>query len=420
MYPPKSFVDDAILLKTNCSVEIGHQLILKYSGRAPRRMSATTDRRSTPIHKESASRSPNFGSPFSSPASSTLESIFQDVTRSMLNRGERWGFGQAMRDAVGEVRKNMQNLQSGRSSPLPRSFPGINVTQSHRSKRSDASSTIAANVLRRINALEERNKQLAKMLEAAVSDLWSFRKSLAERDKADEAESLEALNVAVAKVQFVQVYLSDSSLLLPVDQGQNIDLQRAASGTSTPGESGAEKSLTSKEEQDMGLEQHQQITTAAPTVTVGMTDQNISHDSAQSDSIDNSQNATSTTTDHLPLTSASPKSISTSKTSSSTAHRPKLVQSSFSYMLGQAHSDPSSSFLHATPFSPHERRNRGGSDKGFLFGDEEDVGSDDSRSKGASRTRGKGKSKGATLREDIDLGELGNGGSKRIEDNLNS
>jgi TBC1 domain family protein 5 len=335
----------------------------------------------------------------------------------MLNRGERWGFGQAMRDAVGEVRKNMQTLQSGRSSPLTRSFPGINVTQTHRSKRSDASSTIAANVLRRINALEERNKQLAKMLEAAVSDLWSFQKSLAEREKADSAESLEALNVAVAKVQFVQVYLSDSSLLLPEDQSQSIDRQQAGSGASTPGESGAEKSSTSRDEQDLDLEQHRQIAIAAPTVTVEMTDQNISDDSTQSDSIDNPQNTISATADSLPVTSALSKGIPTSKTSSSTSHRPTLVQSPFSYMLGQAHSDPSSSFLHATPFTPNERRSRGGVDKAFLFGDEEDVGSDDSRSKGASRIKGKVKGKGAIVREDIGLGELGNGGGTRIEHN---
>lgn len=415
MHPPSSFVDDAILLRANCSVETGHQLILKYSGRAPRRMSAAAEMRSTPQHirKESASRSPSLRSPFGSPASSTLESVFQDVARSMLNRGERWGFGQAMRDALGEVRKNMQTLQSGRSSPLPRSLPGITVTQAHRSKRSDASSTIAANVLRRINALEERNKQLAKVLEAAVSDLWRYQKSLAEREKADCAESLEAMNVAVAKVQFVQVYLSDSSLLLPEDQGQSIDRQLAESGASTPGESGAEKSSASREEQEQeqDLEQHGQIATAAPTVTVGTTNQNISDDSAQSDSIDNPQNAISATTDRLQVTSSLSKSIPTSKTSPSTAHRPTLVQSSFSYMLDQAHSDPSSSFLHATPLSPNERRNRGSADKAFLFGDEEDVGSDDSRSKGGFRARGKGKSKGATLMEDIGLGELGNGGS---------
>jgi len=251
------------------------------------------------------------------------------------------------------------------------------------------------------------------MLEAAVSDLWRYQKSLAEQEKADGAESLEALNVAVAKVQFVQVYLSDSSLLLPEDQGQSIDRQLAGSGASTPGESGAEKSSTSREEQDLDLEQHRRIATAAPT------DQNISDDSAQSDSIDNNpQNSISA--DRLPVTLPSSKGIPTSTTPSSSTHRPTLGQSSFSYMLGQAHSDPSSSFLHAIPFSPNERRSRGGADKSFLFGDEEDVGSDDSRSKGAPRARGMGKSKGATLREDIGLGELGNGGGARIDHNVDS
>jgi len=152
---------------------------------------------------------------------------------------------------------------------------------------------------------------------------------------------------------------------------------------------------------------------------MGTTEQNTSDDSAQSDSTDNPQNLNSALADHLPVMSALSKIIPASKTSSSTAHRPTLVQSPFSYMLGQAHSDPSSSFLYATPFSPNERRKRGGTDKAFLFGDEEDIGSDDSRSKGVPRTKRKGKSsKGVTQSEDIDLGELGNGGSTRIDHNL--
>lgn len=327
----------------------------------------------------------------------------------MLNRGERWGFGQAMRDAVGEVRKNVQTLQSGRSSPLPKSLPGIGASHTQRSKKPDASSTIAANALRRINALEERNKQLSKMLEAAFSDLWDYQKSLAERE---ETESLEALSVAVAKVQFVQVYLSDSSLLLPEDQGQSISQQRAESGASTPAESGAEKSSASREEQGFDMEQCRQIATAAPATTAGKTDQNTSDNGAQSGPIDNPQNSSSAPSDRLPATSALSKGVPTSKTSSTAAHRPSLAQSSFSYMLGQAHSDPSSSFLNATPLPPNERRNRGGADKAFLFGDEEDAGSDDSRTKGAHKGKGKWKSKGVGLREDIGLGELGNGGNE--------
>lgn len=391
-YLPPTFVEDAVLLKTRLSVETGHQLISQYSGRAPRRVSTTVGRPSTPIssREDSMSRSPRFTSPFGSPASSTLESVFQDVARGMLTRG-----GQAVRDAMGEVRKNVQTFQSGRSSPLAKSLPGVGSAVGHRTKRSDASSTIAANVLRRINALEERNKQLAKMLEAAVSDLWEYQKS-SEGEKGNSGNSMESLSVAIAKVQFVQVYLSDSSLLLPPDDNQGLRQQRTESEDSSRSDPGSRQPASADSESQNPEEQRN----AESTPESG-------NDGKKSE--DNVPKAlVISVSTPPPAVSALSQAISAApKTSLSASHRPTLAQSSFSYMLGQAHGDPSSSFLNASPLTPNEKRHRGGADKAFLFGDEEGVESDQSASRSKPRGKLKSKTKGVTAqREDIDLGDL--------------
>jgi len=396
-HPPSTFVEDAVLLRSKLSVETGQQIILKYSGRAPRRVSTSVYRPSTPqsSRDDSTSRSPRFPSPFGSPSLSTLESVIQNVANSMLTRG-----GQAVHDAMGEVRKNVQTFQSGRSSPLAKSLPGVGVSVGHRAKRSDASSTIAANVLRRINALEERNKQLAKMLQAAVSDLWEYQKSSPEKDLPES--HAEKLSVAIAKVQLVQVYLSDSSLLLPADDNKDMSQKGAASEASTVSSVEATKSTQSDPQNP--VEKPPKVDEQLHLPKDG---QSTPHNNAQTSTVQASIPAVSVPAPSPAVSALSQALSSSPKTSLPASHRPTLAQSTFSYMLGQAHEDPSSSFLSASPLTPNERRNRGGTDKAFLFGAEEDVESDQSSSKGKPRAKPKTKVKGATAQsEDIDLGDL--------------
>jgi len=399
-HPPSTFVEDAVLLRSKLSVETGHQIILKYSGRAPRRVSTSIYRPSTPqsSRDDSTSRSPRFPSPFGSPSLGTLESVIQNVATSMLTRG-----GQAVHDAMGEVRKNVQTFQSGRSSPLAKSLPGVGGSVGHRSKRSDASSTIAANVLRRINALEERNKQLAKMLEAAVSDLWEYQKSSPEKDSPES--HAEKLSVAIAKVQLVQVYLSDSSLLLPAGDNKDVSQKCADSETSTT--SNVEATKATKSAQSDAQNPVEKQPKVDEQLNLPKDGRETGQNDAQTSTIQAPIPAVSVSAPSQGISALSQALSSSPKTSFSASHRPALAQSTFSYMLGQAHEDPSSSFLSASPLTPNERRNRGGTDKAFLFGDEEDVESDQSSSKGKSRTKPKAKVRGATAqREDIDLGDL--------------
>ena len=120
----------------------------------------------------------------------------------MYSRGEKWGVTKALRGAV-------QGLQSGSSSPrIP--TEGSRGALKEGKITSDESSTLTT----RIRAMEQRNQALAKMLQHAVEDLWIQQNKLHE---AEAKSAADAVSLAVAKVQFVQVYLENSSMPFPAE-----------------------------------------------------------------------------------------------------------------------------------------------------------------------------------------------------------
>jgi TBC1 domain family protein 5 len=405
---PYTFVQDAIYLKANSNIDGGITLVTKYSGRAPPRI-MPIDQPMTPGTPDShRSRSP-----FTSPATNTVENMLHDAARGVVSRGERWGLNQALRDAVGEVRKNVQGLNTGRGSP--RSGSAVGIRPLHRNTKSDVSSNIAANVLRKITALEERNKQLAKMLEGAVADLWKFEKDAAETKEAEES-SLQALSMAVAKVQFVQVFLQDSTLPLPPEE-QNAQADPArdekANDVRKPEPEPDRPPLPSRNTpaEDISLQSPPAvkpvlISVSSPTLAPEPT--SISgRRPTSTQTLPPSHPTTSLTAEHASAPTAASLSASSS--------RPRIEQSSFSWMLGQAHEDRSG-FVNASPWSPNEKRYNaahGGGEKGFLFGEEDEV-IGDAKVPENTKTKAKGQVKGranSTLRgqEDIDLGDMGSG-----------
>lgn len=110
--------------------------------------------------------------------------------RAALERGEKLGINQAVRDAVGELRRNVQNLNDNRVAPRPQ-------------QGGDAAATLAA--------MDKRSKQLATFLNETVADL----KALSASNLNDKVKSLQMIEVAAAKVQFVQIYLEDSTMDVP-------------------------------------------------------------------------------------------------------------------------------------------------------------------------------------------------------------
>jgi TBC1 domain family protein 5 len=233
--PAYTFIKDALYLRDHLTPEGGAEIITRYGKPAPEipTTPAPDIRLPSPSPSTSSHRTRNsIGSPraFVSQQGAGLEALLQGAAKNVMERGSQWGVGKAFRDAVGEVRKHAEAIQtgvpstpvSGQSTPrsggreyrkpaqlaVANSRPGVIRTQS-------------ANVIKKVESLETRNKNLAKMLESAVAELWDYHKERSEEGKeSDEKkrDSVEALSLAIAKVQFVQVYLEDSSIPLPVDE----------------------------------------------------------------------------------------------------------------------------------------------------------------------------------------------------------
>ena len=206
---PQTFVDDAIYLRDNFSAAGGAKIISKYSGKSPP-LNSSTSRPSTPLGqalspKQKLSRTK---SPLPSPArflqqQGGVEALFQGAAKGVFDRGERLGINQAVRDAVGEVRKNMQGLQASKTNSIRRTS---DVTRWSLDEGRSVSNPKAS-----VSALHARNQQLAHMLEHAMTDLRAVSLS----GDGNKEQYVKATEIAIAKVEFVKVYLEDATMPLP-------------------------------------------------------------------------------------------------------------------------------------------------------------------------------------------------------------
>jgi TBC1 domain family protein 5 len=364
-YGPRTFVLDARYLCSNANFEAGNDLIKKYSNRVPPPFKRQPQRPSTPEYSASPSTPQRSGSPFVSPGfPKAFESLINDTARGVITRGEKWGFNQAVRDAVGEVRKNVQNIQAGRGSPHTR--PG------HRGSRSsEVSGNIAANVLRKITALEDRNKQLAKMLEGAVVDLWSCEKEASDK-KSMSKETLNALSVAVARVQFVQVFLQDSTLPLPQEENPKpaITDNAVKEEKHDPLDPPHQVQTDSLNFSETSIKQPPPLA-PSPILAIVMPTSTGSPPPSLPTTFVSAHHASAT----APSLAQAPSNHQPNK--SSNASRPRIGESNYSWMLGQAREN-SSEFVRASPFAPAEKRQHatkhGKDAKSFLFGEDDVVG----------------------------------------------
>ena len=223
---PQTFVDDAIYLRDNFSAAGGSEIIRRYSGKAPPH-ALSFSRPSTPLDA-SGSRQKLSGtrSPLSSPArfiqqQGGMEALFHGAAKGVFDRGEKLGINQAVRDAVGEVKRNMHGLQASRPNSAGRRTSDV-MQWSLDDDRSDPSAQSS------IDALIKRNEQLAQMLDQAMKDL---RSASASKDNSKE-DCVKAMDLAHAKVEFVKVYLEDSTMPLPKELD---DAPLSASLASTSG-----------------------------------------------------------------------------------------------------------------------------------------------------------------------------------------
>lgn len=192
---------------------------MKYTGRMPNPISEP--RPATPESKfpglSLRSRAQGARSPITtSPARfiaqrGGVEALFQGAAKNVIERGEKLGINQAVRDAMGEIRRNMQDLRvsSRGTTPITSRHDiftnGLLASPGGRGGGGE-SQTLAV--------LERRNKQLALLLGEAISGLQMLAGANLE---GDPAKNLETVETAAAKAQFVKIYLEDSSLDLDLD-----------------------------------------------------------------------------------------------------------------------------------------------------------------------------------------------------------
>jgi TBC1 domain family member 5 len=359
---PQSFVEDAILLRENFTPTGARKIITSYSGRAPQHY-ASTSRPATP---SGAALNPDQRmlwrrSPLPSPArflqnQGGVEALLQGAAKGVFERGERLGINKAVRDAVGEVKKNMQNLQTPSPPSIRRSPDAV--------RRSLDESRAASSTRKTVAWIEQRNKQLSQMLDDALSDLRNL--SAVEIDAT--SKSTDAIDLAIAKVQFVQVYLEDSSMPLPTEPSQSTSAARSLRNSTTD-------STSLQTNKDPLLESEKK--------------DSLAHNKSN---VDNTLQAKSIEALEVPNSSTSPSSSTTPSESSggglAMPARPRapiptrstLAQSSFAFMLEPDESSVttarSSSPKSSSPFLASGKRplSGGSREKAFLFGGESEDG----------------------------------------------
>lgn len=257
--------------------------------------------------------------------------------RFLQEQGGVEGIIRGAKGAIDELKKNVQSMQAGSpprqnmSVPQP-SIPDIKV-----------GSPDPAELTSRIDFLEARNKTLAKMLEDSLKGLWDHQKAITD-DKTNV--DVDALSHAIAQVQFVQVFLEDSAVPIPLS-GEPSQPSQSSDGTEGASESNSIEHAGKDIASSVAIIVPEEPKVAISNVTPG----------------DTSRLAVKPT--------AGPQATSTTTTQPSPFHhpRPSLAQSSFSWMLGE--DQRRSSFVAASPFPPEAKRgNRAQGKAAFLFGDD--------------------------------------------------
>jgi len=364
-YGPPTFVDDAIFLRDNFSAAGGAKIISKYSGKSPP-LTGSSSRPLTPLGqalspKQKFSRT---RSPIPSPArflqqQGGVEALFQGAAKNVLDRGERLGINQAVRDAMGEVRKNMQGLQISRSHSRNASEAG---RWSLDEGRVVPASTVAA--------MNRRNEQLARMLGQAMTDLRTASIS-ADNDK---AVYVEAMDIAIAKIDFIKIYLEDATIPLSDDPSDV-----TATDSSLPPETKSHQSPSSEAHrpsspQPSELSGQDDKAEKPSTLSILIPNNSSSPSSEHATSSDTSQAAPSS--NHTKTESES-KTTPVIRPALPVPTRSSIAQSSFSWML-EPDIPPSSAVKSSppkssSPFPKSHRRPTSGASRekaAFLFGEE--------------------------------------------------
>jgi TBC1 domain family protein 5 len=320
---PQQLVRDATFLDKNRDELAGATLIQHYTGRRPKMNETSGSRSQSGIratrtiqqHRQSPSASPGrFASP-----QRQLEGLFQDVAGGLQKRTEGWNVSKAVRSAVGEVRRNMNNYQTSHSRQ-----PSADVLYGERRSLDGRAEEIRQAAQRKIEELETRNKHLAKMLDDALQALRSTK--LASSESPEDAD--QSFNMSLARIQFVSVYLTNSDIPIPPE----VPILKE------------EKSLSKISQENSRT----QTDTAKSESSTPSTEPSSQGKGAAT--IEEPKKET-------PKTVPSPQLVSDDENGRSPAGhkaRPSLMDSSFSFMLGE--NRHRSSFVTSAAALPEQRR----------------------------------------------------------------
>lgn len=348
---PNTFIDDAVYLRSHLNAPGGSYLIMKYTGKMPAESKSHESRPSTPIfrgfntlrQRGLGARSPLSSQPSFMNQQVGVEALFQGAAkgaRGVFERGEKLGINQAVRDAMGEIRRNMQGFNESRYSPQP---PIENL--------SDEGAAAA------LAAIERRNRQLASMLDETVASL----KEISASNLDDKAKSLELIEIAAAKVQFVTIYLGDSSMELPIvnsspetDGGIGVEDKSVAESSKAP-EPGSATLPDTNPLPVLVLEEN----------VLPLKDENDSSDTSQAAMNISSGKAVEDALKDTAPAKVRPAPIPT---------RSSLAQSSFSWMLEPEETSPAQSRISPKSSLPSTHKKRPTSNvsrdrSAFLFGE---------------------------------------------------
>ena len=394
-FQPQSLALDALYLREHMEYHGGSYLVTKYTGKPL----LHNERPATPpalqrnittfsgANAAKAATSSSGLSPARAPRPRGFESVLRTTAKNIYARSEELGIGKAVKGAVDEVHRRAQEIRDLQTPSPPASVR-------YRAPRGSSGSAAS---FARVKALEERSKQLAKLLEGAVAELWEYQKIAADnidKDGADEKaprenSTLEKLSIAIAKVQFVQVYLDDPALPLPEEEEQarseshaheasplnpEVSDTSAARGPRIP--THRNETLFDVDAQPENSELAEKA--AVPDQTLASPVHGLADPSSFEDFSDPTPDTHPTVPEVVVQEEGAPSQSTSPPQGSrpeSPRSRPPLEQSSFSWMLGQEDDSTGRPFTNASPLPPDQSRNRS-----FLFGDE-------SESKTGSRER---------------------------------
>lgn len=251
----------------------------------------------------------------------------------MLHRS---GIGKAVRSAVDEVHKRAQEI---RDTPTPSPPP-----RAYQQRRSQSSLGPYA-LQDRIKSLEDRSKHLAKLLQGALGELMEYHKQVNALDEKTEYPSAEDLGVAIAKVQFVQVYLDDPKLLLPTDTSTSEDpLQAGTAGSDDPLQSvpatDEKKTTDSTKVDSRSADGEGRSSSNVRRLAGSATAPTESHVAGLADPSAFDDIESNTATPAILVDKVLERSLATQESveDQGQSARPRLDQSSYSWMLGEQNS----------------------------------------------------------------------------------